>query len=786
MDTVILLIIYYIQTSWGLLFLENDYWRCTAIDKPLSEWNIPKTSSIITKRQKITHLEQFKSQDLILYAFMAQGKCYFKVVDERSGYPELTFAATKQSKKVIIRTLNWFDMGLNPHGKCDWGIDIEQVRCTEKRPIRCLVNCIPLISKWDQTKCVFMDILSPTVVKPGSMNISVQIVHMAAGVEKVPVVIYSPHGQKITRQIHCGMHGQTAQSSTHHESMYCKWENRRNIVGYGCHGDVEVKVETSGTWTVRGPYEVVYQLKITVAHAPTLSNIGPYVIKKDVAKVMMIEPKYSVKIVTMPMHISTSKINPNCQSYVIPMLNGWNRWLRIMEPEIITKRPKRDLIAKLIGGAGAGIGAVNAIGQIRIAQQLAALANNFVDLTHPIQDALLAVDKLQLDVTKLLPLWVAIQEADNLQLLQIMENIQSNVSLALACIQAQAILIDIAKDILRDSTSGKVPVEISKLLQPYLNEFERSNPEWWSVIHTKYDLKEEQLQMSILMMREALKEYIYPIVPIGMFVNHSLLLPLPDRMWAHIKEDDSTVRTVNLQACVEQVGLGYTCTTGLWEYDHICFNPDFGKCHYDLHPSNNDNNHSVVVQRADGCICIRSLCPHFTVNTYYKVVNPGTSNLCLCKVFHIQGCDIKVILSKPSEEQYTVSLQMISIIEPVSIGPNLNAMKSLFHHPELIGLVKEINDLGNRTGIIIHHAVDKISEVRKHVKTTTSVNVNANNWWDVFSSFSEMSPLFSYPMIVSFVLHFCILVYVIVLTIVVCKMANHKVRNTFVLERGTA
>nr|XP_025036111.1 uncharacterized protein LOC112544338 [Pelodiscus sinensis] len=316
-----------------------------------------------------------------------------------------------------------------------------------------------------------------------------------------------------------------------------------------------------------------------------------------------------------------------------------------------------------------------------------------------------------------------------------MDNIQSNVSLALACIQAQTILIDIAKDILHDSASGKVPVELSKLLQPHLNEFERNNPEWRSVIHTKYDLKEEQ--MSILMMREALKEYIYPIIPIGMFVNHSLLLPLPDRLWAYVKEEDSTLRTVNLQACVKQVSLGYTCTTGLWENDHICFNPDFGKCHYDLHPSSDNDNHSVVVQIADGCICIRSLCSHFMVNTYYKVMNLGTSNLCLCKVFHIQGCDIEVTLSEPSEEQYTINLHMIRNIKPVAIGPNLNAMKSLFHHTELIGLVKEINELGNRTGIIIHHTVDKISEDRKNAKTNLNINANTDvpvhHWWDVFS-----------------------------------------------------
>uniref|UniRef100_K7F5S5 Uncharacterized protein n=1 Tax=Pelodiscus sinensis TaxID=13735 RepID=K7F5S5_PELSI len=472
--------------------------------------------------------------------------------------------------------------------------------------------------------------------------------------------------------------------------------------------NVQMKATTSGTWIIRGPYEVKYKLNVTVAHPPTITNAGPYVIKRDIIKTMMVEPKDSIKMVTIPLHVSTIKLNPACQSYMLPLLIGWNRWLHVMEPEFTPKRPKRDLIAKLMGGAGASLGAINTIDQIHMAQWLVTLSNNFAELIHPVQDALLALDKLQLDITKILPLWIAAQKEDNLILLHAMEYIQNNVSLVLACIQAQSLLIDLAKDIIRDSAAGKVPIEFVKLLRPQLSAFEQENPEWWSVVNTNYDLKEKQLQLSILMLRDALKEQIYPIIPLGLFVNHSLLLPLQDQMWAHFK--GRIIKTVNLQACVEQGNVIIPQT--------IIFVSR--ECHYDLHPSDSTNNHLVVVQIAEGCVCvcIQSLCPVFTVNTYYWVNNSVVNNLCLCKIFHIQGCDVERTLFKASQEQLHTDLQIIKEIEPIQIGPNLNAMASLFHHPELIDLIEEVTNVGNKTGIIVQYAIDEIYKISKNVKTS--------------------------------------------------------------------
>lgn len=772
-----ILLLLRVQIGQGLLYRENEYWRCTAIDTPLRYWNIPKTSDIVTTKQRVVNLVHFKAQDLIMYAYTANDKCYFNIIDERTGQKELVFAAKKEAKKVVLRTKNWFDMGLGPHGGCDWGIDIEQVGCQAKRPVRCIINCQRLITKWDNTKCVYMDILSPTVIKPGRMNITVQVVHMANEVESVPIIIFDPVGRKYDQRIPCGLYGQSAQSSTHHESPYCRWEKRRHMIGHGCNGYVELEAK-AGTWTIRGPYEVEYKLNITIAHPPVITSVGPYVIKKDVIRTVMVEPRYSLKIVTVPLHVSTIKLDPACQEYVIPLLNGWNRWLHIVEQDDVTpRRPKRDLAAKLMGGVGASLSAMNTVSQIRMAQKLAGMSNNFATLTHPIQEALLALNYLQIDITKLLPLWLTLQEQDNLALLHAIGFLQANLSTALACVQAQTLLIDVAKDIIRDSLAGKVPVEVIKLLKPQLSKFEQENPEWWTIIDASYDLKEECLQLAILTLMNAQKEHIHPIIPIGLFVNRSLMLPLQDRMWAHI--NNHTVKTVNLQACVEQMSLGYTCTTGLWEENHICLNSDQGECHYDLHPSDSNNSHSVVVQVAEGCICIRSLCPVFTVNTFYKVKNLKENNICLCRVFHLQGCDIKVYLHQITQEQHTIDMQILKKIEPIHIGPNLNAMTSLFHHVDLISLVKEITALGNKTGIIVQHAADKICKISKKVQT----EAETHHWWDIVMSFDDLTSIFSHPLTISYMLQIGTLLYLVILTMYVCHKPKLKYKDTFVLKR---
>lgn len=55
-------------------------------------------------------------------------------------------------------------------------------------------------------------------------------------------------------------------------------------------------------------------------------------------------------------------------------------------------------------------------------------------------------------------------------------------------------------------------------------------------------------------------------------------MPVELNRWVYEKE--GTYRSVNLNSCVEEYGIGYTCGSGVIETSHICLDPKEGKCHY--------------------------------------------------------------------------------------------------------------------------------------------------------------------------------------------------------------
>uniref|UniRef100_K7FLX4 Uncharacterized protein n=1 Tax=Pelodiscus sinensis TaxID=13735 RepID=K7FLX4_PELSI len=536
-----------------------------------------------------------------------------------------------------------------------------------------------------------------------------------------------------------------------------------------CHGDIEEEIRTSGTWIIQGPYGARYKLNIVVVPPPEVKYVGPYVIKKDLIRTVMIEPQYAVKIVMVPLHVSSGRINPECYQYVTLLLIGWNRWLQIMEQNIPPSRIKRDLVAKLMGGIGASLGTINSVNQIQMAKQLATLLQHVAALSHPIQDALLSLNHMQLDITKILPLWLELQEKDHERLIASVGYLQANLSMAIACIQAQSLWITIAKDIIRHSVSGKVPAE----LKPQVSDLEKDNTEWWSILDTSYDLKQEELQLAIVTLSKAHKEHIYPIIPLGLFVNHSVMMPLPDQMWTYMV--NQSIKTVNLQACVEQSDLGYTCTTGLWEENHICFNSAEGECHYDLHPSDIHNNHSVVAQVQEGCGCIRSLCLMFTVNTFYIVNHTVHDNLCICNILHIRGCDVDITLFMPTRDNYNIDLHLMRKIEPIHLGPDIVTLKSLLHHPELIELVKEVKTAGIKTGIVVQHDINKIGKISKVIQST----MEKHHWWDLVIDMNNVSNTLKHPLIINCIVQLCVILYTMGLTLYACiKKSRPKLTNT--------
>nr|XP_006133709.1 uncharacterized protein LOC102448439 [Pelodiscus sinensis]XP_006133710.1 uncharacterized protein LOC102448439 [Pelodiscus sinensis]XP_025045717.1 uncharacterized protein LOC102448439 [Pelodiscus sinensis] len=343
------------------------------------------------------------------------------------------------------------------------------------------------------------------------------------------------------------------------------------------------------------------------------------------ARQVLIEPKYQVKWVHIPLVTTTVDINKQCEPFIEPLLQGWEKWLWSIIPSKQPNRKRRDIVAKVLGGVSPGLGIASVIDNACLAKNLAKLTSGTEDLVHPLEESLLGLDKVQVKLTDLLPTWAHYQEEDHLRMLKGMQVLVNETTLALACVQVQNMLLELSHDIIHDALAGTLPIEIAALISKLSTPFERENQDVWNVLHSEYDPRRNVLHIVILTVLSAQKDIVYPIVTLGMFINGSVMMLITNRAWAYQNQED----VVNMQACIAQNHLGYVCTTSLWNQGHLCLNEAEGECNYELHLTPLGNNHSVVVQIDQHCICIRSLCPVFTVNKFYTVVMPNFTNLCL-------------------------------------------------------------------------------------------------------------------------------------------------------------
>uniref|UniRef100_K7FYT3 Uncharacterized protein n=1 Tax=Pelodiscus sinensis TaxID=13735 RepID=K7FYT3_PELSI len=457
-------------------------------------------------------------------------------------------------------------------------------------------------------------------------------------------------------------------------------------------------------WMVLGLFGVKFPVKILVAEEPHRHEIDPYVVKTNMARQVLIEPKYHVRWVHVPISFYTTDINERCEPFVEPLIQGWYKWLQSITISERQTRAKRDIVAKVLGGVGAGMGVANAIDNAHLSKSLAKLTTVSENLVHPLEESLLGLDKVQLKLTDLLPEWADSQERDHVKMLEGMQKIINDTALALACTQVQNMLFSLSHSIIHDSLAGHLPVEIATLT------FERENSDLWNVLHAEYDPKYDVLHVVLLTVISAQKELIYPISTLGLNLNGSVKM----KFYLH-QNSEGVFEIINMQACMFQDHLGYVCTSNLWTQGHLCLNSAEGECNYELHSTLLGNNKSVVVQIDQHCVCIRSLCPSFTVNKFYTVVMPKLTNLCL-----IKGCDISVILINAEFEDITVRYAIIDTITPVSLGPSISAIKNMMEHPELKQIISDIKNASEKVHVVVQHSVDQIVQIGKkiHIKET--------------------------------------------------------------------
>lgn len=86
---------------------------------------------------------------------------------------------------------------------------------------------------------------------------------------------------------------------------------------------------------------------VTEVPEPFVSYIGLIVVKEDIRLLVIINPIYVIKKVTISLQRDIGEIESKCISYTAPTKEGWRVWLK----GILTKRPKvkQDLAAKMLG-----------------------------------------------------------------------------------------------------------------------------------------------------------------------------------------------------------------------------------------------------------------------------------------------------------------------------------------------------------------------------------------------------------------------------------------------------
>uniref|UniRef100_A0A674J513 Uncharacterized protein n=1 Tax=Terrapene triunguis TaxID=2587831 RepID=A0A674J513_9SAUR len=649
--------------------------------------------------------------------------------------------------------------------------------CTWSMPEVMFDNCHK-----DLYQCVVFDILSPSLVKPGKLNISIKMYHQQIRIDFVNISIKPPNQNTTILRLTCNssLLGYNISLKQHTTSRYCISDNDMNkfrelcVINY----TINVMVNHSGLWTVRGPLEFEYTKEIHVVTPPPIYHVGPLTIKKDVTRTLMIDPQYSIKRIIMPLQLSITSVYNQCVLYTEPLLVGWRAWVQgVLPPSSNSStRQKRDLVAKVLGGVGAGLSVLNTVDQQILANRIGQVGHDAASLAEPLTSAFHALGTTTFDITKILPYWLKIQEQDHLRILGALDILQSNISEALACVEAQQWLITVAKAIIRDGFNQQLPLELKKIIYEDTNDFEKIHHQWWQLLTFTYFQHNDTIMALILTLKSANQETIYPLVALGIYANQSLLVPIEEHKWVHVNANNSYV-PINLQACVYQPNLGYTCTTQVWEEDSTCLDPVEGTCSYEVF-HHSLSKASAIVQVDSGCFCIRSLCPYFLVNNLYKVNNSGIGNLCICKVIQLMGCDINVSVHNVYIKDVFNEYKLYNTLTPIHVGANLEVIRKLLHHEKLAQYLNNLKLEGSKTILTVQHSISEIRQITKKIKDETT----SAHWWESIlytdmGSIRSMWYILLHPVVVVLIIQFILIVYVVLLTVLICK--HKKARRKY-------
>ncbi|XP_053911664.1 uncharacterized protein LOC128850707 isoform X1 [Cuculus canorus] len=451
---------------------------------------------------------------------------------------------------------------------------------------------------------------------------------------------------------------------------------------------------------------------------PKIYEIGPFVVGNTGQQQMLFKPEWSLKRVELLMQNNVSEIQPACTPFLHTSYEGWTTWLR--------RSSQRRITRDLTGVLGTRLGVLNSIDSEVLMNKLATTTYDLAKMQQPLRSSLLALGTHQWLLSNILPKWEKMNVKDHKLILDTLGVAQSNISLALSCIQAQLWMQTVAASIIREGEEGIFPTEIRKIIWDNANNFEQNLQSWWKLVNFTYDPVNNVVTAYVLTIHNASVFLIYPVYALGLNHNGTILYPFEHRAWAQRVNDKW--QTVDLESCIVREQLGVICENNAIRTQDFCLDTDQKVCHFEVRPE--ANTRTVIIYIGNGCVCLRTICNNITVGNVIVYTNNHT-NFCVCNFTEIIGCDFSYSAPVTSHQILKSNLTLIHEIIPVSIGMNTNHTKELVQHQDYIQILEEIKKNGQKTLITVHHSVDKLQRIMKKVKSD-----GEHNWWDTLFGWS--------------------------------------------------
>lgn len=83
---------------------------------------------------------------------------------------------------------------------------------------------------------------------------------------------------------------------------------------------------------------------------------GAMVVKTNINRALVMNPEHVLRRIVLPLRTDIGDVQERCRLFLNAALTGWKSWLKNMISKGTSLKIKQDLIAKVLGGVGTGLG----------------------------------------------------------------------------------------------------------------------------------------------------------------------------------------------------------------------------------------------------------------------------------------------------------------------------------------------------------------------------------------------------------------------------------------------